>query len=218
MLRRKLQKISTPKFQSTFSTVLSSVYQDKGTRFQLSTPGHRSEQCNGSTCKKCTRKQNNLLHLEANNNSSTASTATVTTSSTSPQEANSQASKTISKGKEKITAEEKLLKEEKEVFLPNAIVPLDNNGKTTELRAILDSGSQSNLITQDSLHCLGLKKKPTAEFFLTRTSRSQQQQKSVKVVLKSEDEDFIRIRATVLTKLTSNLPSHYLKVSSWTNL
>ena len=33
-----------------------------------------------------------------------------------------------------------------------------------------------------------------------------------------KDEDFISIRATVLAKLTSNLPSHRVNVSSWIQL
>ena len=140
------------------------MIKTKGLCFNCLRPGHRSEQCNVSTCKKCKRKHNSLLHLEANNNSRTTSTApTVTTSSTSPQEASNQASKTVNKSKEKFTAAAKTQNEEEEVFLPTAIVSVDNNGKTTDIRAILDSGSQSNLITEDAVQRLGLKKEKADE-------------------------------------------------------
>ena len=39
---------------------------------------------------------------------------------------------------------------------------------------------------------------------------------SVNLILKTKDEDLISIRATVLAKLTINLPSHHVNVSSWT--
>ena len=93
--------------------------------------GHQSEQCNGSSCRKCKRKHNSLLHLEANNISGTASTApTVTTSSTSPQEASNQEAKTVNKNKEKfIAAAQSQNEEEEEVVLPTAIVSVDKNGK-----------------------------------------------------------------------------------------
>ena len=81
------------------------LIKTKGFCFSCLRLGHRSEQSNVSTYKKCKREHNSLLHLEANNNSRTASTApTVTTSSTSPQEASSQASETVNKSREKFTA------------------------------------------------------------------------------------------------------------------
>ena len=105
-------------------------------------------------------KAQQSLHLEANNNSRTVSTVpTFTSSRTSPQEASNQASKTVNKSKEKVTAAaQSQNEEEEEVFFPTAIVSVDNNGKTTDIRAILDSGSQSNLITEDAVQRPGLKK------------------------------------------------------------
>ena len=194
----------------------------KGLCFNYLRPGHRSEQCNGSTCRKCKRKHNSLLKLKANNNSRTTSTAPkVTTSSTSPQEASNQAAKTFNKNKEKFTAaaQSQNEEEEEEVFLPTAIVSNDNNGKTTDIRAILDSGSQSNLITEDAVQRLGLKKeKADGRVFGLGVQEVNNSKGSVNLSLKTKDEDFINIRATVLAKLTSNLPSHQVNVSGWTKL
>ena len=197
----------------------------KGLCFNCLRPGHRSEQCNGSTCKKSKRKHNSLLQLEANNNSRTASTApTVTTSSSSPQEASNQASKTVNKSKEKFTAaaqsqNEEEEEEKEEVFLPTAIVSVANNGKTTDIRAILHSGSQSNLITEDAVQRLGLKKEEAeGRFFGLGDQKYKNSKRSLNLILKTKDEYFIGIRAIVLAKLTSNLPSHQVNVSNWTKL
>ena len=195
------------------------LIKNKALCFNYLRPGHRSEQCNGSSCKKCKRKHNSLLQLEANKKSKTASTApTVTTSSTSPQEASNQASKIVKKSKEKFTAaaQSQNEEEEEEVFLPSAIVSVDNNGKTTDISAILDSGSQSNLITEDAVQRLGLiKEKAKGWVFGLGVKNSK---RSDYLILKTKAEDFISIRATVLAKLTSNLPSHHVNVSSWTKL
>ncbi|XP_075262597.1 uncharacterized protein LOC142354231 [Convolutriloba macropyga] len=198
------------------------LIKTKGLCFNCLRPGHRSEQCKGSTCKKGKRKHNSLLHLEANSNSRTASTApTVTTSSSSPQEASNQASKTVNKSKEKFTAaaqSQNEEEEEEEVFLPIAIVSVDNNGKTTDIRAILDSGSESNLITEDAVQRLGLKKEEAeGRVFGLGDQKYNNSKRSVNLILKTKD-DFISIRAIVLAKLTSNLPSHQVNVSSWTKL
>ena len=203
------------------------LIKTKGLCFNCLRPGHRSEQCNGSTCKKCKRKQNSLLHLETNITSRTASTApTVTTNSTSPQEASNQAAKTVHKNKEKLSAaaqsqieEEEEEEEEEEVLLPTAIVRIDNNGKTSDSRAILDSGSQSNLIPEDALQRFGLKKEEAdGRVFGLGVQEVNNRKGSVNLILKTKDEDSISIRATVLAKLTSNLPSHHVNVSGWTKL
>ena len=163
------------------------LIKTKGLCFNCLRPGHRSEQCNGSTCKKCKRKHNSLLHLEVINNSRTASTApTVTTSSTSPQEASNQAAKTVNKNKEKFTAAAQSQNEE--VFLPTAIGSVDNNGKTTDIRAILDSGSQSNLITEDAVQRLGLKKeKADGRVFGLGVQEVNNSKGSVNSILKARD-------------------------------
>ncbi|XP_075260576.1 uncharacterized protein LOC142352093 [Convolutriloba macropyga] len=199
------------------------LIKTKGLCFKCLRHGHGSEQCKGSTCKKCKRKNNSLLHLEANNNSRTTSTApTVTTSSTSPQEASNQAAKTVYKNKEKITAAAQSQieeEEDEEVYLPTAIVSVDNNGRTTNIRAILDSGSQINLITEDAVKSFGLKKeKADGRVFGLGVQEVNNSKGSVNLILKTKDEDSISIRATVSAKLTSKLPSHHVNVSGWTKL
>ena len=164
-----------------------------------------------------------LLHLEASNNSRTASTApTVTTSSTSPQEASNQASKTVNINKEKFTAAAQSQNDEDEeeiVFLPTAIVSVDNNGNTTDIRAILDSEFQTNLITEDAVQCLGFKKeKAIGRDFEIGVQEVNKSKESENLILDTKDEDFISIRATVLSKLTTNLPLHHVNVLGWTKL
>ena len=121
--------------------------------------------------------------------------------------------KTVNKNKEKFTAASQSQNEEEEVFLPTPIVSVGNNGKT-DIRAILDSWSQSNLITEDAVQRLGLKKEKADG----RVQEVNNSKGSVNLILKLKDEDFIGIRTTVLAKLTSNLPSHHVNISGWAKL
>ena len=67
---------------------------------------------------------------------------------------------------------------------------------------------------------LGLKKKEKADgrVFGLGVQEVNNSKGSVKLILKTKDEDFINIRTTVLAKLTCNLPSHLVNVSGWTKL
>ena len=222
MLQRKPQNFSKQNFKALSVQDRAQLIKTEGLCFNCLRLGHRSEQCNGSTCKKCKRKHNSLFHLEANNNSKTDSTAsTVTTNSTSPQEASHQAAKTLNKNKENFTAaaqsQNQGEEEEEEVFLPTAIFSVENNGTTNDIRDFLYSESESNLITEDVVQRLGLKKeKADGQFYGLRVQEVNNSKGSVNLVLKTKDEDSISISANVLAKLNSILPSHHLNIIGWT--
>ena len=52
----------------------------------------------------------------------------------------------------------RMKKKKRKYFFPSQSFQLKNTAKTTDIRAILDSGFQSNLITEDAVQRLGLKK------------------------------------------------------------
>ena len=110
-------------------------------------------------------------------------------------------------------------KEEEEVFLPAKIVSDDSNGKTTDIRAILDSGSHSNLINGRCSTTPGIEKeKADGRVFGLGVQEVNNNKGSVNLILKTKDEDIISIRANVFAKMTNNLPSHNVNVSGWTKL
>ena len=89
---------------------------------------------------------------------------------------------------------------------------------TTDIRAILDSESQSNLITEDAVQLFGLKKEEAdGRVFGLGIQKVNNSKGSVNLILKTKD-DFINNKATVSAKLTSILPSHHVNVSGWTKL
>ena len=126
-------------------------------------PGHRSEDCDGSKCKQCGRKHHTLLHRESIHNRNTnhqTTSGTTSTQANDKQKNNPTATTAIEKSKDenKFTGA-MTQRTSEEVFLQTAIVSVNVHGETILLKALLDSASQNNLITESAVPRLQLKKK-----------------------------------------------------------
>jgi uncharacterized CHY-type Zn-finger protein len=87
---------------------------------------HKVESCTSSTCRKCSRKHNTLLHIETNDSDRNQISPSVSSTSSHCSYLKAQ-----------------------DVILSTALVKVfDCNGKPLQLRALLDSGSQSSFITE----------------------------------------------------------------------
>jgi hypothetical protein len=94
--------------------------------------GHISENCLAGNCKTCHKKHNSLLHFG-------------TTESVSSDQQFTVASPT-----------HHVQTHDKNIVLSTAIVQVtDKNGNKHQLRALLDSGSQSNFLTENAAQKLG---------------------------------------------------------------
>ena len=109
---------------------------------------HSVKDCEASCCKICNKKHNTLLHIDSfksnTNQIDTNSSKTITSESVTLQ------NRVISKSQSnKITL----------VLLPTAVIHvLDKIGKRHFCRVLLDSGSQSNFMTERMSQILRLKK------------------------------------------------------------
>lgn len=113
---------------------------------------HESKKCNAKFCFKCAKAHNTLLHLSGGRNAvvedSTAVRSTVANGSTSE---NVEVSTSVS-------AHASVIQDDM-VFLSTAMVLLrSESGQWVPGRVLLDSGSQSNLITEQMVQLLKLKK------------------------------------------------------------
>ena len=138
----------------------------KGLCFNCLRPGHRAENCKGSSCRQCGRKHHTLLHREdahqVNNqvkkwfgNSRKAKAGEqekVTSGASSINEEQTTMDQKITAA---LTHEDKT----QEIFLQTAIVPVNVQGEIVYLRAILDSASQNYLVTEAAVQRLQLKRK-----------------------------------------------------------
>ena len=131
--------------------------------FNCLRPGHRSEDCDGSECKQCGRKHHTLLHRDNthNRNTNQQTTSGTTSTQTNDKKKNNALTTTAiakSKDENKFTGA-MTQRTSEEVFFQTAIVSVYVHGDTILLRALLDSASQNNLITESAVQRLQLKKK-----------------------------------------------------------
>ena len=181
---------------------------------------HKARACKSRACPKCNQKHNSMLHLERKNSqqsASSASSATATSASTSMVEdtASTEGSSVA------VTAASSARRASKEtrnyVLLATAKVRITaNNGQVCEARAVLDSGSQVNLVTQRLVNKLSLnttKSQLSIEGVGLSTGNSRA---CINVRLESFVSNFsTRFEAFVLPQIISAQPSRDLDITTW---
>lgn len=137
---------------------------------------HQSKDCHSGPCRKCNKKHNTMLHLMTTDNSSQASNTDTVQSNNSPLPVSTQcvASHLASS-----------------VLLSTAVIYIyDSSNQAHTCRALLDSGSQLNFITQemsDKLHLEGRSLDLSISSVMQGTARAN---RAVTVCLKSRFNNF----------------------------
>lgn len=174
--------------------------------------GHNAAKCTLRSCTKCTKKHNSLVHL--NIESSKSPKVAVTDSKQV-----SESSKLPMKNDENSLSMTALQRNPPKgyVILSTAKVKLIlDNGQDIECRAILDSGSQVNIMTEGLVRKLGLRPAYKSMTIQGIGRGKQGTQGRVNVTLESRTNDFsAKIEACVLPHIVSMQPSQVLDVSNW---
>ena len=102
-------------------------------------------------------------------------------------------------------------------FLQTAMIPILVNSETTLCQELLDSCSQSNLITENLVTRLGLPVKKSRIFGLD-TKDELQHREITDFFITKEGAAAIPVRAFVMSKLTNILPSSKVSTSSFIHL
>jgi hypothetical protein len=147
---------------------------------------HKTESCNSGNCRQCHKRHNSLLHLTENSNQ--------------PQELAATSS---------IVASNSVNMFNKLILLSTALIQVhDRAGKACQLRALLDSGSQSHFITENACHLLKL---PTQKINIPVSGINQNITtitRAINIKIKSNHNNFKSILSClVVGKITDNLPS-----------
>lgn len=181
--------------------------------------GHYASKCTLRGCKKCTKKHNTLVHLESapNNESSNKTPSTSSTDKKSniniPQTVNT---KPI-EGSVSLTTSTYSDRQRKSVLLGTSRVKLISPiGDEIECRAILDSGSQINIISQRIAKKLNIT--PTfAPAYIQGIGQGKQcTNKRINVKLQSKVTGFsTRLEALILDHIIAPQPSQSLDISKW---
>ena len=186
----------------------------KGLCFNCLRPGHRAESCDGSSCRQCGRKHHTLLHREDAHQVNQLKNSFGNSRKANARDQEKVSSGASSSNAEQITIDQKitaaLTHEDKtqEIFLQTAIVPVNVQGEIVYLRAILDSASQNNLVTEAAVQRLQLKRKRNStRVFGLGGNEVSTNRGFVDLCLQPKNKAPIIIDASVLTKMTNDLPS-----------
>ena len=115
--------------------------------------GHRQPECRKTTCRTCNLEHHTLLHLQSPRQ---ARSVISTVADNTRYNESENTFNTASPPPEQFTATSLSHQTTWTVFLQTAMIPILVNGDTTLCRALLDSGTQSNLITENLVTRLGL--------------------------------------------------------------
>ncbi|XP_024871088.1 uncharacterized protein LOC112454106, partial [Temnothorax curvispinosus] len=166
--------------------------------------GHFSAACKSSACRRCQKKHNTLLHPEQEEKTATdkkseedaSKKAVVMHGTQETLQDTEESSSVINLGRKPTSC----------VVLSTArVIVHDVNGGQHKCRALLDAGSQSNLITQELVDRLRLKCKRSDEV-ISGINRSQTNVgKTVEVKIRSTNADY-EVECLVLPAITERLP------------
>ena len=173
---------------------------------------HKARECKSRACPKCNLKHNSLLHLEKRNEQPESKATSVASSSTQLVNELSPVAVTAAS-----STKNQAIKTHNYVLLATAKVQITaNNGQTCEARALLDAGSQVNLVTQKLVNKLSLsttKSQLSIEGVGLKTGSSKAR---VNIGLAARDGEFsTRLEAFVISQIISNQPSRDLDIKNW---
>lgn len=177
--------------------------------------GHGANNCTMRSCTKCTKKHNTLVHFEENekstskNRTKNQSIASSDTSSTTQNQSSTNNSVSL--------AIQQAGSQGKYVFLSTVIVKLiKRDGSEIECRAILDSGSQLNLITRRLAQKLALNEITDKLCIKGIGEGVHNAQNRINIAVKSRINGFsTNMEAYILPKLTDYQPTSLVDTSTW---
>ncbi|XP_039442932.1 uncharacterized protein LOC120423264 [Culex pipiens pallens] len=186
---------------------------------------HQVRNCSSKrSCRHCQQRHHSLLHAgHADNSPRTNSGATAPTQASGQLEVSASV---VSTKQEVATPTEVVpqvevsvpLQQPKEnVFLLTVLIKVvDSLGMEHVARALLDSASQPNLITDRMARILRLKRAPASVVIQGAGQMSTPVRHSVSTEVRSRKSDFsCGINFLVMDKLTAELPSHNISTSGW---
>ncbi|XP_052758555.1 uncharacterized protein LOC128202398 [Galleria mellonella] len=172
--------------------------------------GHFANLCKKSGCKICKRRHNSLIHVTSDQpvrNENKITSVNTPSASTSSVASHNVALTTHISNYNKVQCD---------VLLSTALIKLyDDNNREHIVRAILDSGSTSSLITETLCQRLNLMTCKVDKSILGINNATSCVGKSCHVQMTSLNNNYSsEVQCYVLPSITSNIPSHEVNISN----
>ncbi|GJQ79105.1 hypothetical protein Trydic_g5360 [Trypoxylus dichotomus] len=175
---------------------LDSVTKRDGKHISV-TAAHKSWQCKAKRCFKCNKLHNSLLYLEN----------PITTKDNINHERNLEETDPVINDVANFTCSNQLVSFN-QVLLSTALVKINVMGRIFKARVLLDSGSQSNFITQELCDQLNLRRVPIDHTVKGVGQQITKINNQATVHFMSNDETFtMTINCMVIPKITDKLPT-----------
>lgn len=173
----------------------------------LRSTDHKSKTCKSSSCRKCNKKHNTLLHLLTFSNKEDKS-------SSNSKEALTDSDKTAQPIVTQCLSAHHSLR----VLLSTAIVHVyDSKNQLISCRALLDNGSQMNFVTEELANRLQLKGQTFETSISGVMQGTFQAKRIINLRVKSRFNNFSEsIDCIILPKITQNLPQEFISTTSVT--
>jgi len=158
---------------------------------------HYAKTCKLGSCRECSEKHNTLCHLTPESGTSGTSETAKSTVQTSNESSNGVAVHASSNAKGR------------RVLMATAIVEAtQRKGASIPIRALLDSASEANFITQSACNKLGLKRSKASELVTGLNEIENRVYGVCEVRIKSRYSSFqVNVQCLIVPKITKNLPS-----------
>lgn len=170
--------------------------------------GHRSSACSSEkTCSKCAKKHHTMLHFPSSNSNAVQSDVQLEEENVTPVSDENPVSASCSG----------IRKQVKQVLLMTIMVNVaSRSGRQHKLRALLDSGSQVNLVSEAAVKTLALPKYSTNVPVVGVGGVKSQIKHRVLLRMSSDYSDFVsNVDCLVTPKVTGRIPSVPVDVSKW---
>ncbi|XP_011878981.1 PREDICTED: uncharacterized protein LOC105568157 [Vollenhovia emeryi] len=180
----------------------------------LRSGGHQAKNCTASTCRKCGKPHNTLLHFETSKDEGVKTGMPSNTSNSSCSVTGASSTNTASP----IVTQCTQINDASKVFLSTAIVSVyDRKGELHGCRVLLDSGSQLNFITEDFANRLHLNSRELHMSISGVAKGTIETKGIVDVSFRSRTNAYVdSIECIVLPKITQKLPQEFCSISEFT--
>ncbi|XP_022162437.1 uncharacterized protein LOC111028196 [Myzus persicae] len=175
---------------------------------------HIGEKCTSRRCAKCMKAHNSLLHLPKSKSSMAGGSENATASLITSTAANESKEKNVS-NLESISAHSSQQSSNKQMLLSTAVVIMRNaRGESTACRVLLDSGSQSNFMSESISQTLRLNKTRVSCTIIGINESAHNASYMTSANIESRVSNYkVNIDFYILPRLTGNIPLSKIDVS-----